>query len=68
MDKAGAYAIQHEGFHPVEEFDHCYANVMDLPVCRVAAILQQFGVELSPDAIAACHNHMGRPCVLYDTP
>jgi septum formation protein len=65
MDKAGAYAIQHEGFHPVEEFSHCYANVMGLPVCRVATMLQQFGVVLSARAIEACHNHMGRPCALY---
>jgi septum formation protein len=68
MDKAGAYAIQHEGFHPVEDFDHCYANVMGLPICRVARILQQFGVALSQLAVDACHNHMGKPCALYDEP
>ena len=68
MDKAGAYAIQHEGFHPVEDFNHCYANVMGLPICRLAVLLQQAGVELQPQAIAACHNHMGRPCTLYDAP
>jgi septum formation protein len=68
MDKAGAYAIQHKGFHPVEDFDHCYANVMGLPVCRVAGMLEQFGVELSPQALDACHNHMGHPCGLYDVP
>jgi septum formation protein len=66
MDKAGAYAIQHAGFHPVEDFSHCYANVMGLPVCRVAVLLEQSGVALSAEAVAACHNHMGRPCALYD--
>jgi septum formation protein len=66
MDKAGAYAIQHAGFHPVEDFSHCYANVMGLPICRVAVLLQQAGVELSLRAIDACHNHMGRPCALYN--
>jgi septum formation protein len=68
MDKAGAYAIQHEVFHPVEDFRHCYATVMGLPVCRVAVLLQQTGVELSSQAVAACHNHMGWPCTLYDAP
>lgn len=66
LDKAGAYAIQHAGFHPVEDFAHCYANVMGLPVCRVARMLEQFGITLSQDAIDACHNHMGVPCALYD--
>jgi MAF protein len=66
MDKAGAYAIQHAGFHPVEDFNHCYANVMGLPVCRVARMLEQFGVTLSSEAVEACHYHMGVPCALYD--
>ena len=33
LDKAGAYAIQHTGFHPVDRIDGCYANVVGLPVC-----------------------------------
>jgi MAF protein len=28
LDKAGAYAIQHSGFHPVENMKGCYASVM----------------------------------------
>ncbi len=35
MDKAGAYAIQHAGFHPVEKMEGCYANVMGLPLCHL---------------------------------
>ena len=31
LDKAGAYAIQHPGFHPVENLQGCYANVVGLP-------------------------------------
>lgn len=68
MDKAGGYAIQHAGFHPVASFDSCYANVMGLPICRVARLLQAFGVTLSPAAIDACHNHAGHPCTLYEVP
>ena len=30
LDKAGAYAIQHLGFHPVENMKGCYASVMVL--------------------------------------
>ncbi|MEM7799702.1 MAG: Maf family protein [Chloroflexota bacterium] len=35
MDKAGAYAIQHAGFHPVEEIDQCFAGIMGLGVCQL---------------------------------
>jgi septum formation protein len=66
MDKAGAYAIQHEDFHPVEDFSHCFANVMGLPICRLAVLLEQSGAALSSEAVAACHNHMGWPCTIYD--
>jgi len=66
MDKAGAYAIQHPDFHPVEVLEGCYATVMGLPVCRVARLLEQFGVEISKQAVEACHNHKGHPCTLYD--
>jgi septum formation protein len=43
MDKAGAYAIQHPVFRPVESIDGCYANVVGLPVCRVYALLEAAG-------------------------
>ena len=35
LDKAGAYAIQHAGFHPVEHLEGCYANVVGLPLCHL---------------------------------
>ena len=35
MDKAGAYAIQHPDFDPVERIEGCYANVMGLPLCHL---------------------------------
>jgi nucleoside triphosphate pyrophosphatase len=46
FDKAGAYAIQHEEFHPVRAISGCYPNVVGLPVCAAAALL---GVR-APDA------------------
>lgn len=39
MDKAGAYSIQHPGFHPVASFTGCYPGVVGLPICIVAALL-----------------------------
>ncbi len=46
MDKAGAYAIQHAGFNPVAALYGCYANVMGLPLCYLARMLEPFGVAL----------------------
>lgn len=60
LDKAGAYAIQHPGFHPVERLDGCYANVVGLPLCLLEQLLRQAGfapilglLPCPPDA-AAC--------------
>ncbi len=43
LDKAGAYAIQHAGFHPVEALRGCYANVVGLPVCHLWRLIQKMG-------------------------
>ena len=47
MDKAGAYAIQHAGFNPVAEVRGCHANVMGLPVCRVAKLFEKMQIRYS---------------------
>jgi len=46
LDKAGAYAIQHPGFQPVDlpRFTGCVANVMGLPVCAALRLLAGQGV------------------------
>ena len=49
MDKAGAYAIQHAGFHPVEKLDGCFANVMGLPLCHLTRSLAHFGIAPAID-------------------
>lgn len=43
FDKAGGYAIQHPGFHPVARIDGCYNNVVGLPLCRVKTALASVG-------------------------
>ena len=57
FDKAGAYAIQHAGFHPVEDFSGCFANVMGLPLCHVARSLRKPGVKRR----TKCHAVPGAP-------
>jgi septum formation protein len=54
LDKAGAYAIQHAGFHPVARLWGCPANVMGLPLCRLDTMLRAFGVPLGATPVQAC--------------
>ncbi|HQV63119.1 MAG TPA: Maf family protein, partial [Anaerolineales bacterium] len=44
LDKAGAYAIQHPDFQPVESMSGCYASVMGLPMCHVLRTLKKLDV------------------------
>jgi septum formation protein len=62
LDKAGAYAIQHTGFHPVEHFSGCYASVMGLPLCHLARTMQQLGYALPVDMAAACQASLEYAC------
>jgi septum formation protein len=65
MDKAGAYAIQHEGFHPVETLDGCFANVMGLPLCHLTRSLAHFGITPPMDIPRACQAATGYNCPVY---
>lgn len=47
LDKAGAYAIQDELFHPAEHVEGCYLNVVGLPLCLTVDLLRQMGADLS---------------------
>lgn len=58
MDKAGAYAIQHPGFHPVMRLTGCYAGVMGLPLCQVMPLLAAFGLSPAQDVTAGCAVHL----------
>ncbi|MEP7292205.1 MAG: Maf family protein [Chloroflexota bacterium] len=46
FDKAGGYAIQHEGFHPVERIDGSYSNVVGLPLETLREMLTRIGYNL----------------------
>jgi predicted house-cleaning NTP pyrophosphatase (Maf/HAM1 superfamily) len=65
LDKAGAYAIQHPGFHPVASLRGCYANVVGLPLCHLTRGLRSLGVEPPHDVPTACQAHTGRRCRVY---
>ena len=66
FDKAGAYAIQHSGFNPAENFAHCFANVMGLPLCHVARTLRQLGIEAVNDIPSACQTYLNYTCPVYE--
>jgi septum formation protein len=66
MDKAGAYAIQHVGFHPVENLMGCYASVMGLPLCHLAVGLKEFGLKISPELPQRCQGLLGTRCPDFD--
>jgi len=62
LDKAGAYAIQHQEFHPVDRVQVCYANVVGLPLCAVARLLHDAGWTFSVNVPALCYLHFGYRC------
>ena len=62
LDKAGAYAIQHRGFHPVENFSGCYASVMGMPMCHLVRVLKKIDVHPAVDIPMACQNLLNYQC------
>ena len=62
FDKAGAYAVQGAGGALVASVAGCYTTVVGFPLCRVAALLREAGLNLPHDPAAGCDP--GRKCVL----
>ena len=62
LDKAGAYAIQHPGFHPVESLEGCFASVMGLPLCRLTFLLQQFDITSETSVGLRCQAELQYDC------
>ncbi len=67
LDKAGAYAIQHPDFHPVENFSGCYAGVMGLPLCHLAVLLRKSGVDIDAEMPQRCQRFLAYNCTLSET-
>jgi septum formation protein len=66
LDKAGAYAIQHVGFRPVDELRGCYANVMGLPLCHLTQMLAYFNVYPGTDVAHSCQEALSIACPVLD--
>jgi MAF protein len=65
FDKAGGYAIQHNGFRPVERMDGCYANVIGLPLCHLVRTLAKLNVPAAADVPANCQAALDYACPVY---
>lgn len=62
LDKAGAYAIQHKGFHPVVGFKGCFASVMGFPACHLARNLEKIGYIPAIKIDSACQQYLDYDC------
>ncbi len=62
LDKAGAYAIQHQDFDPVTDLAGCYSGVVGFPLTHVIQALQVHGIDPPVAAAAACDRWRGQCC------
>ena len=67
LDKAGAYAIQHSGFQPVEKLTGCYASVMGLPICHLVRSLRQLDISPNADVPTNCQTYLNYQCPVSGT-
>ena len=65
LDKAGAYAIQHAEFHPVENFHGCYACVVGLPLCHLVRSMARLGFSPINDVPVVCQANLKYQCPVY---
>lgn len=62
LDKAGAYAIQHPIFDPVERIEGCYTNVVGLPICHVYRALALWGLRPPIHPLNCCPQALTNGC------
>jgi septum formation protein len=64
LDKAGAYAIQHPDFQPVDtsSLDGCFASVMGLPVCHVIRLMREMDLQADADFFRSCETLLEYQC------
>ena len=65
MDKAGAYGIQNRDFNPAPEFFGCFANVMGLPLCHLALLMKEMGIETDHRVADRCQDSIDYQCPIY---
>ena len=65
FDKAGAYAIQNREFHPVINFDGCFANVMGLPLCHLVRTMRKLGLESEMNVPITCQVNLSYNCPVF---
>jgi nucleoside triphosphate pyrophosphatase len=66
LDKAGAYAIQHDEFHPVAALSGCFASVMGLPLCHLLRLFDRLGLPYDDAVPLSCQNFSRYPCPVSD--
>lgn len=66
LDKAGSYAIQHSGFHPVVGLTGCRANVIGLPLCHLKRTLAKWDLTFDVDLPSACQAYLNYDCPVTD--
>ena len=67
LDKAGAYAIQHIGFRPVENLAGCFASVMGMPLCRLTYLLGGFHIFPEANVGIHCQTELGYACSVSES-
>lgn len=65
LDKAGAYGIQNRDFNPAPEFSGCFANVMGLPLCHLAVLMKDMGINLDHQVAERCQDSIKYQCPVY---
>jgi len=65
LDKAGAYAIQHEGFQPVDNLRGCFAGVMGLSLCHLMRMFKRMDVTLNEDIPSRCQAELNYDCPIW---
>ncbi|GAB4430409.1 MAG: nucleoside triphosphate pyrophosphatase [Anaerolineae bacterium] len=62
FDKAGGYAIQHQGFRPAVLTSGCFANVVGLPLCHLLRALRRLTLDSPANVPAACQSFFTYDC------
>ena len=65
LDKAGAYAIQNDAFHPVEDLKGCFASVMGLPLCHLMLGLRERCQDVPDDIPERCQRFLNFACPVF---